>query len=65
MQSLTCLLQNRRTSPLPQSSIDPIFSDAQFMDELSFFGFNGNPAPLTDDLLDTASPPELSQVESI
>ena len=35
------------------------------MDELSFFGSNGNPDPITDDLLDTASPPELSQVESI
>ena len=35
------------------------------MGELSFFGSNGNPAPVTDDLVDTASPPELSQVESI
>jgi hypothetical protein len=30
------------------------------MDELSFFGSNCNPDPVTDDLLDTASPPELS-----
>ena len=35
------------------------------MDELSFFGSNGNPAPVTDDLLDTTSPNELSQVQSI
>ncbi len=35
------------------------------MDELSFFGSNGNPVPVMDDLLDTASPPELSQVQSI
>jgi hypothetical protein len=35
------------------------------MDELSFFGSNGNPALVTDDLLDTASPPKLSRVESI
>ena len=47
------------------ASIDSIVLDAQFMDELSFFGSNGNPAPVMDDLLDTASPPELSQVQSI
>ncbi len=35
------------------------------MDEFSFFGQNGNPNPVTDDLLDTPSPPELSQVESL
>jgi hypothetical protein len=35
------------------------------MNELSFFGSNGNPGPVMDDLLDTAYPPELSQVESI
>ena len=35
------------------------------MDELSFFGSNGNPGPVMDDPLDTAYPPELSQVESI
>jgi hypothetical protein len=35
------------------------------MDELSFFGSNGNPAPVMDDLLDTTSPNELSQVQSI
>ncbi len=35
------------------------------MDELSFFGSNGNPCPITDDPLDTACPPELSQDESI
>ena len=35
------------------------------MDEISFFGSNGNPGPVTDDPLDTAYPPELSQVESI
>jgi hypothetical protein len=47
------------------ASINSIASDAQFMDELSFFGSNGNPGPITDDALDTAYPPELSQVESI
>jgi hypothetical protein len=48
------------------TSIDSIVSDAQFMDELSFFGSSGNPCPVTDDpLLDTECPPELSQDESI
>jgi hypothetical protein len=47
------------------ASINSIALDAQFMDELSFFGFNGNPGPVTDDALDTAYPPELSQVESM
>ena len=47
------------------ASIDSIILDAQFMDGLSFFGSNGNPDPVIDDLLDTASPPALSQVESI
>jgi hypothetical protein len=47
------------------ASINSIPSDAQFMDELSFFGSNGNPGPITDDALDTAYPPELPQVESI
>ena len=42
------------------ASIDSIILDAQFMDELSFFGSIGNPDPITDDLLNTASPPELS-----
>jgi hypothetical protein len=46
------------------ASIDSIILDAQFMDEFSFFGSNGNPDSVTDDLLDTASPPELSPVES-
>jgi hypothetical protein len=31
------------------SSIDTIVLDAQFMDELSFFGSNGTPGPVTDD----------------
>ncbi len=44
------------------TSINSIISDAQFMDELSSFDSNGNPDPVMDDLLDTASPPELSQV---
>jgi hypothetical protein len=47
------------------TSIKSIALDAQFMDELSFFGSNGNPGPVTDDAVDTAYPPELSQVESI
>ena len=47
------------------ASIDSIVLDAQFMDELSFFGSIGNPDPITDDLVDTVSPPELSPVESI
>ncbi len=47
------------------ASINSIALDAQFMDELSFFGSNGNPGPITDDALDTAYPPELSQVESM
>ena len=47
------------------ASINSIVLDAQIMDVFSFFGSNGNPDPVTDDLLDTASPPELSQVESI
>ncbi len=47
------------------TSIDSIVLDAQFMDELSFFGSNGNPGPGIDDPLDTAYPPELSQVESV
>jgi hypothetical protein len=40
------------------TSINSIISDAQFMDDFSFFGSNGNPDPVTDDLLNTASPPE-------
>jgi hypothetical protein len=47
------------------ASINSIVSDAQLMDEFSFFGSHGNPDPVTDDLLDRKSPPELSQVESI
>jgi hypothetical protein len=47
------------------ASINSNALDAQFMDELSFFGSNGNPGPVMDDALDTAYPPELSQVESI
>jgi hypothetical protein len=47
------------------TSIDSIVSDAQFMDEFSFFGSNVNPNPVMDDLLDTVSPPELSHVESL
>ena len=47
------------------ASINSIVLVAQFMDELFFFGSNGNLDPVMDDLLDTASPPELSQVESI
>ncbi len=35
------------------------------MDELSFFGSNGNPGTVMDDPVDIAYPPELSQVESI
>jgi hypothetical protein len=50
---------------IPVASIDSIIFDAQFMDELSFFGSNSNPCPITDDPLDTACPPELSQDESI
>ena len=46
------------------ASIDSIISDAQFMDEFSFFGSNGTPDPVTDDLLDTTSPPELSPIQS-
>jgi len=46
------------------ASIDSIVSDAQFMDEFSFFGSNGTPDPITDDLLNTTSPPELSPVQS-
>jgi hypothetical protein len=47
------------------ASIDLIALDAQFIDELSFFGSDVNPGPVTDDALDTAYPPELSQVESM
>jgi hypothetical protein len=47
------------------ASIHSIIYDAQFMDEFSFFGSNGNPDPVTDDLLDTMSPPELSPVQSL
>ena len=47
------------------TSIDSIVFDAQFIDELSFFGSNSNPCPVTDDPLDTACTPELSQDESI
>jgi hypothetical protein len=42
------------------ASIDSIILDARFMDEFPVFGSNGNPAPVSDDLLDTAS-----QLESI
>jgi hypothetical protein len=42
------------------ASIDSIILDARFMDEFPFFGSNGNPAPVSDDLLDT-----VSQLESI
>jgi hypothetical protein len=47
------------------ASIDSIVLDAQFMDEFSSFGSNGNPDPIMDDLLDTTSPPELSSVQSL
>jgi hypothetical protein len=47
------------------TSIDSIVLNAQFMDEPSFFGSNGNPGPIMDDPLDTGYPPELSPVESI
>jgi hypothetical protein len=47
------------------TSINSIVLDAQSMDELSFFGSNGNPDPVMDDLLDTPSPPEHSQDEAI
>ena len=57
-QSLTCSLQNRGTSPI--ASINSIILDARFIDEFNFFGSNGNPAPVCDDPLDTAS-----QLESI
>ncbi len=35
------------------------------MDGFSFFGSNGSPNPVMDDLLDTTSPPELSPVQSL
>jgi hypothetical protein len=35
------------------------------MDELTFFGSNCKPDPVTDDSVNTPSPTELSQVESI
>ncbi len=35
------------------------------MDELPFFGSNGNPDPVMDNLLDTVYPPELFKVETI
>ncbi len=35
------------------TSINSIILDAQFMDELSFFGSNGNPGPVMDDPLTT------------
>jgi hypothetical protein len=41
------------------ASIDSIILDARFMDEFPFFGSNGNPAPISNDLLDTASQLEL------
>ena len=40
------------------ASIDSIVSDAQFMDEFSFFGSNGTPDPVPDDLDDDAIPPD-------
>ena len=46
------------------ASIDSIISDAQFKDEFSFFGSNGTPDPVMDDLLNTTSPPKLSPVQS-
>jgi len=42
------------------ASINSIILDARFMDEFPFFGSNDNPAPVSDDLLDTAT-----QLESI
>ncbi len=42
------------------ASINSIILDARFIDEFNFFGSNGNPAPVCDDPLDTAS-----QLESI
>ena len=39
------------------ASINFIVSDAQFMDEFSFFGSNGTPDPVPDDLDDDAIPP--------
>ncbi len=63
-QTLTCLLQNRRTSPSPQSILSLRMHNSWM--SFSFFCSNGNPGgPITDDALDTAYPPELSQVESI
>jgi hypothetical protein len=62
-QSLTCLLQNRRTSPSPQLIL--LFRMHNSWMSFFFFGSNGNPGPITYDPLDTAYPPELSQVESI
>ncbi len=50
---------------IPVASINSFILDAQFMDENSFFCSNSNPDPVTDYLLNTMSPPELSQVESI
>jgi hypothetical protein len=47
------------------TSINSIVLDAQFMDEPSFFGSNGNPSPVMDDPLDSVYPPEHSLVESI
>ena len=43
--------------------IDSIISDAKYIDELAFFGTNGKPCLVTDDPLDDAYPPEVSQVD--
>ena len=47
------------------ASINSIVLDAQFMDELSFFGSNGNPDPAMNNQLDTVYHPELSQIKSL
>ena len=45
--------------------ISNILSIPRCQDEFAFFGTNDRPCLVTDDPLDNAYPPELSQVESI
>ena len=59
-QPSTCLHQNRKDISI--ATISSIVSDAKFINELAFFGTNGKPCLVTDDSLDNAHPPEVSQV---
>ena len=45
------------------TTINSIISNAKYIGDLAFFGTNGKPCLVTDDPLDDAYPPEVSQVD--